>query len=239
MHLYVFSGVVTPERAWLEIPGPVKVEFSHPESRINGSGNIEIYKNQIIYALRTTIPLDDIFSAKNVIADQVQELLDAICLNSTVAYSADIRSLFNPDTGLSTVFGISEPTIGVANDGHMQIDIQPYLQAISGNPYLRRAIADFRSAVRYPGETGFFTYRAIESLIQDIKNIHGIPDRRKPDAIKIITESLNIDQEDIAFLRSMSGDVRHGKPTWISGENRIKCLTISRQIIVNYMFSTK
>lgn len=235
MHLYVFTGVVTPERAWLELPTPLNLEFSHIETSINGSATIEIYKNQVIYSLKTELPIYDIFTAKNIVSDQIQEILDSICINSTVACIVDVRSLYNSDNGQSTVFGVSEPSIGTANEGHERHDILPTLLAVSKNRFIRRAIADFRSAIRYPGETGFFTYRAVESLIQDTKLKYELSDRKKPEAIAKMARDIGFDPSDVEFLRLKAADIRHGKPIWISGEDRLRCLSIARAIILKYI----
>jgi hypothetical protein len=54
---YIFSGVVHPERAWLNIQKPVPADLRNPEIGIDGTIQIEIYKNQVTASFATETKL--------------------------------------------------------------------------------------------------------------------------------------------------------------------------------------
>ncbi|MFS2010423.1 hypothetical protein ACCD06_11170 [Azospirillum sp. CT11-132] len=234
-YTYVLSGVVTPERAMLELGTPFGVKFRHPEAGIHGDIRLTIYKNQITCILVSETKILNPFTAKNVLGDFIQQVTDAACLEAVVGYVVDIVSLTDTQSGETIVFGPSETTIGIKNDEMMNLDLFGIISAASQNPYVGRALADFRSAVRYPGDTGFFCYRATESLIQHVKSVESLNDKQKKTAIAILENQLKLAPECLETLRDMAGEVRHGKVVWVDGDQRIRALTLTREIIKRYV----
>jgi hypothetical protein len=161
---YTFFGVVYPERALIELRHPLSFRLENKEFGISGKIRLAIYKSQIIVDFESNEDVADVPTLRNFVRDAAQTVLDIAGMEVAVAYNADIRSVRGPH-GQLEVFGPSIPAIGIKNSEHRSVEIHRLFSLAGSDPFLRRALADIRSAISYPVDTGFFCYRAVESLI--------------------------------------------------------------------------
>ena len=231
MPTYVFSGTVTPERAWTEFQ-KISFNINHQEADISGYITFQSFKNQIICRFISDVEISSIFTLKNIISDNVQMVLDSACLDTTAATLVDIKSCCYVEADHIYVFGVNVEEIGITNAENREVFIEPILMLSAQNRYFRRALGDFRQSIINGEDTGFYCYRAIESLINSIKSSESI--NNKKHAIEILNARLNLSPECIERLRNLSGETRHGHPVWISGEDRVIAIRITREIIQRF-----
>src|SRR5256885_16623495 len=96
----------------------------------------------------------------------VSVVADTASLELVVGYDIELRSVLEVDSREFVVFGPGVPEISLlAEDEVRPLDFAPALRVCSEVPLFGRAIADFKSAIRRPEDTGFHCYRAAESLL--------------------------------------------------------------------------
>ena len=105
------------------------------------------------------------------------------------------------------------------------------------NELLRRALKDFRHAIKYQQDTAVYCYRAIEDLMQFFAKNNTNDERRK--AWNKLNSSLNIAKSFVDKVADFALDPRHGRPKKISYKERIQILTISRNIIARFIIFIK
>ncbi|MBD1881456.1 hypothetical protein NC997_14080 [Trichocoleus sp. DQ-A2] len=96
---------------------------------------------------------------------------------------------------------------------------------------LRRALANLREAIREPNDTGFFCFRAIESIRQHFYEPQD-RDTDKP-SWERLRNSLRIDRSWIDALTKSyeAGNQRHGKSPYMSGENRVSAMLHTWKVV--------
>jgi hypothetical protein len=83
--------------------------------------------------------------------------------------------------------------------------------------HLQRAFADLREAIRSPKDTGFFCYRAIESLRQFFVVELNAPDKQ---SWEVLRTALQIDRPTIDYVKTFADSARHGAGAAISDGER-------------------
>jgi hypothetical protein len=84
------------------------------------------------------------------------------------------------------------------------------------NSYLRSALSDLNSAITSPNDTGFYCYRAIETLMQEFKQ----PGEESKVAWPKLRDALQVTQAWIKPLTDNSLSNRHGELKGLSGNER-------------------
>lgn len=188
---------------------------------------MHIFANQIICECNSKFPVNDLWTLRNSIAAFAQSILDVAGLSFAIGYTVEIKSVsYN---GGALVFPITFP--GVAKElkpGEMTE--LPVSVEILRRPLLVRACADIRSAILIPGDTGFFCYRAIESVGNQL--IHDKYIKNKKESFDFFERELKIENRYYNFLKVVGGEARHGKIISISGEERKHSVQISRATIM-------
>lgn len=206
---YIFGGRVLPERVVVTIS---EFKFDVPASHGIPEGTlfIEILASQILARFVCQTELEVEFTLRNLIEDASKSLLDALGFYKGYAYDVEIVHVVRPDTSGKRVFGIDIPVLKDICDsegvtlGHVLAGVL----APSGI-YFRRALADLREAIKSPQDTGFFCYRAVESLMR------GSATRQRPvpqdsAAWSSFRSIYHIDRKDIDDIKQFADPVRHG-----------------------------
>ncbi|HHW43813.1 MAG TPA: hypothetical protein GXX25_08400 [Desulfotomaculum sp.] len=212
-YLYILTGRVIPERAVVDI---CEVAFKVPVSEDVPEGDlfIQIIKSQIFVRFLASGEVRNIFTLRNIVEDATRMLLDVIGYLNGYGYDVEIIQAVQPNTGEKYVFGIDVPVLaGVCEkDGITYSDIFMALSKTDGY-YLRRALADVREAMKSPMDTGFFCYRAIESL----KNCYAKRSGLKPDdaqadaqAWELFRNKYSVPKQEILGIKTFADPVRHG-----------------------------
>jgi hypothetical protein len=240
-HSYVFYGRVVPERALIDI---AEVGFGIPASSDVPAGKlfIEIIKSQISARYLGDDEVKNLFTLRNIVEDAVRTLLDIAGYYAGYGYDAEIVQLVRPSSPEKLVFGIDVPALSglVKRAGITMNDIFHLLSKPEGS-YLRHALADTREAIKSPRDTGFFCYRAIESL----KNCCAIRNNLASDkdqAWELFRTTYSVDKDEIMSIKTFADPVRHGnsmeaKP--LSDGKRAEIFEKTWNIINQYILKEK
>ncbi len=233
MWKYIFSGIVQPERALIDMPGSFPLDIKHKDVDIAGRAIVCIFKSQITVDFTSAQAVSEWLTLKNIITDLVAAIVNCAGLDGVVGYNIDIRSMVSVHDQETIVFGVDIPGLSIQNDEQRKIDILQTFKVVGQEPLLRLALSDFKDAIIYPNNTGLFCYRATESIINLVKKEKNITDKKV--AIQELEKLLTIDEACIKFLRSLNVNVRHGQVEWISGQDRLTAIKITREIITRYI----
>lgn len=209
MHTYIFTGRVIPERAVLdikEIPFKILASEDVPE----GDLFVEILKSQISARFLAAIQVQNIFTLRNTIEDAVRMLLDVAGYFHGYGYDVEIVQMVHADSSQKQVFGIDIPTLaGVCEKAGITYNDIFHAVAQKDGGFLRHALADVREAIKSPRDTGFFCYRAIESLKNCCAVRNGLPPD-KDAAWEVFRNSYSIAKQQIMDIKIFADQARHG-----------------------------
>ena len=208
-YTYIFTGRVIPERALLDISEvPLKVIAS--EDVPEGDLFIEVIKSQISVRFLTSGEVRNIFTLRNIVEDAARMLLDVGGYFAGYGYDAEIVLVVRSNTAEKYVFGIDVPALaGICEKAGITVnDIFTALSKTDGY-YLRHALADVREAIKSPRDTGFFCYRAIESLKNCCATRNVVPPD-KDDAWELFRNSYSVSRQQIMDIKDFADPVRHG-----------------------------
>lgn len=214
---FTFIGKVLPERATLNLPRPIAMRWKNASGE-NFNLSINIYANQIIahfkYSDRAKV---DLATARNIIDEHTQILVNLAGFLVGVCYDVEITSVLNNDTSDVQVFGRDFPVTRnkPQSRGNKFYELVPLPGMTSIVPL---ALADLRAAMRYPADTAVYCYRVFEAVLEDFK----IPRGNQKQALNQIASDLNLGsgKELRSFLGKHANSRRHGKPVSISWSDR-------------------
>lgn len=233
MPRYFFSGVVHPERAQLTIS---RLSFSIPdeEGSTSTEGFSEVVNNQYFAVVRSNE--QNIYTLRNEVRRSSEEILSIMGFLKGYAYTLEIVKVYNENTDGYEVFGIDTPVIAKRNE---RIDLNEALREImrlssrSDCAYLAGCLKDLTSSMRYPIDTGFFCYRAIESLRQACAyQSEGKKNKQQWEGLSKMTGKA---EGDIALIRKYAHPARHGDPIPISDEDRAELFENAWDIVEQYL----
>lgn len=207
-YVYQLSGKVLPERAGVNI-GPLTFGVSGGEDVPQSTLHVQILWSQIFARLTCPSPVKNHFTARNLVEDCVRSILDAAGFVFGRGYDVEITQYFATDPTADWVFGVD---IGVlekrASEAGLTVDHLAYLMSTPTSWFFRRALADFREAIKNATDTGFFCYRAIETLMQCHAALNGgSNDSTKWRAFR---DHYNVSEDDIRNVKSFADPIRHG-----------------------------
>jgi hypothetical protein len=157
----------------------------------------------------------------------VSTRLDAFGYLTGWGLDAEITSCLDP-AGRLTVFGVGIDGLG-GREEERPLTLAD-LHELRKNLALRIALADFRLAIRYPGDMYQFAYRAAESIRQHFTE-EGDTDRRASWLRR--WDALRIDPSWIAQIKDRATARRHGDAAvfFVSGEEQVRVLETARRVI--------
>lgn len=237
MQSYLFEGVVLPERA--QISHQIQFQFTHITSGAVGNADVSIVLNQVAVWIDTEIEWD-IFDLRNVVRSLLQNQLAVIGFLEGYAYDLEVKRVLNRHLGIDYVFGIDIPCIAERNK---LIDKAERLslihQKISGREgvLLHRCFNDLVMAMKNSDDTGFYCYRAIESLRQHCILKYNLPPeiKKKAEQWKKFREIAECDEDTIREIMLFADPVRHGNITSMTSQDREKLFINTWNIVDMYV----
>lgn len=234
MFQYVFTGLVHPERAHVNInSGPLEVQFpdgTHIEvkfeiswAQINVLVNSETERN--IMDLRFTI--EELVTAQ----------VDFLGYKNGCGYQVEITSCMDAKKERPIVFGVAVDDFHseyekIKNSPDFKATYHTEANLAFINVPLRRALHDLTQAMRGPRDTGFYCFRCLETIRGHFK------ENEDDDEIvlwKKMGSSLNIDRSLSDNIREFAKPQRHGEIAPMSDEQRIQILKYTRQVIDRFI----
>lgn len=213
MNSYIFSGKVLPERANVNVT-PIEIKMDAIDAGISGIAIISIAVSQISVVFNTKND-SDLGTLKNYAEYLVRNLVDAFGYLSGRGYDIEITSVVNHE-GKYTVFGVGIPELEESQN-ERPLSFQQLLTVMEKSQHLHLALGDLREAIRSPLDTGFFCYRAVESIRQYFKK-EGDNESKSWENLR---KSLLIDRSWIDKIKPFADPARHGDTRYISGKDRI------------------
>lgn len=223
---YIFHGRVFPERAYVSINsdgGPLLLELSTGGQSFTLKLKIEY--SQISADIETGSTLG-IHTLKNVVESVVRTVVDSYGYATIRGYDVEISSCTHED-GNQTVFGVEITRLKEATELRSSF-VQTAETAIR-HLELRRALSSLRESIRSFEDTGFFSYRAIESVRQYFKTDD---DRNGWQGLR---EKLHVDQSYFDNLLAHATPQRHGEATEMSEDDRIDLMRSAWTIVDRFI----
>jgi hypothetical protein len=235
MDPYIFHGKVLPERAQLSLA--FSVRFSHMSSGVSGHAKVSIILNQIAVWVDSDHDWD-IHTLRNVVLNIVHTNLAMIGYLKGYAYDCEITRAVNRERGIDYVFGINVPclTNRIRADAFDEalVKIRAKVEGSNGL-YLQRCFNDLVSAIRYADDTGFYCYRAIESLRHHCAAIHGLLDAPKAQQWDKFRATSATSKEILRGIKAEADPARHGDMAWLPAVDREQLFKATWGIIDRYL----
>lgn len=235
MESYFFQGVVLPERAQLSLQ--FTLGFTHFTSGVAGIAKVSIVLNQVAVWLESDYEWD-IFDLRNVVKSLVQGDLDKIGYLKGHVYDFQITRVLNQSRSIDHVFGIDIPCLGERTKPDNLISELDKLRNKSMGPngvLLNRCFNDLVSAMRHADDTGFYCYRAIESLLNHCAADNGQSSSGKSTQWEKFREVASCDQNTLLTIKKAADPLRHGGIVGITSEERAALLTKTWDVVDGYL----
>lgn len=235
MEPYLFYGTVLPERAQLTLQ--ISLGFTHELSGISGSAKISVVLNQLSVWVESEHEWE-IFDLRNLVSDIVQNQLAMIGFLKGYAYDFELTRVLNRSRGIDYVFGIDIPCL--AERKH-SVDLNEAIQKLfdktvgTNGIFLNRCFNDLISSMKHADDTGFYCYRAIESLRHHCAAKHGMSIASKGTQWEKFRELSGSTEETLRAIKNAADPLRHGGVTRVSAEERVQLFTKTWEVVEGYL----
>ncbi len=232
---YYFQGVVLPERAQLSLH--FTLSFSHITSRVAGVAKVSIVLNQVAVWIESDHEWD-IFDLRNVVKNLVQSNLDMVGYIKGYSYDFEITRVLNPSRSVDYVFGIDIPCLA---DRNKSLDLNAELIKLrektvgQNGVFLARCFSDLASAMKNADDTGFYCYRAIESLRHHCAAIHGLSSSDKSTQWKKFREVIVCDENMLLSIKQAADPLRHGEAVGSTSDDRATLFMKTWDVVDGYL----
>lgn len=236
MEPYLFYGKVLPVRAQLSIP-TFGLGFSHITSGETGKAQVSIILNEVAITVHTEKEWD-IYDLRNVVKNILQSHLSMIGYLRGFAYDSEITRVLNSSLGVDRVFGIDIPCIA---EPRKSIDVGAELEKLKAKTvgadgvFLSRCFHDLVAAMKYADDTGFYCYRAVESLRHHCASVHNISPNNKDKQWEKFREVSGVSEETMQILVNAAGITRHGGVVSMTGKEREELFITTWNVVESYI----
>lgn len=209
MNVYFFTGRVIPERALLDT-----IEFSFqvpPQVDVpEGELFVQVIRSQLFARFVGEGDVANIFTLHNIVEDATRIVLDAVGFHLGYGYDLEIVQMVQADNNRKQVFGIDVPAVSkLCEEAGVTFSHIMFALSVQDGAYLRHALSDLREAIKSPKDTGFFCFRAVESLKSCFAARNGISSDKKA-AWDEFRAAYGLDKDSILAIKSFADPVRHG-----------------------------
>lgn len=227
---YAFFGRVYPERTSVEISG---MNLQHTSQFGTFQMHVVTHGSQILIEAQTEEETDDIYTLKNLVQSGVSSLTDPLSFLVGKHVDVEIVAVITP-SGDKRVFGVEYPYISEKiSSEEIQSEWLPKILAVyqtEASPYLQHAFTDFRLAMKHAEDTGFYCFRAVESLRQFFNS------GDDSNSWKSLRKAINVDRATIEEdIQNYSYKRRHGDVDFITGEERQQVIEATWDIIRRFI----
>jgi hypothetical protein len=184
--------------------------------------------SQIISLFETDSLVPNVFRLKNIVSDAVRVEVDTVGFLYGHGYDVEIVQVIRPDSIEPVVFGVDIPTLKPEADMAGRFTNAMRLFADTKGAYLQRCLADLREAIRSPRDTGFFCYRAVESLRQFFVAEAGASSDRA--SWELMRSTLKVERSAFDYIKSFADVPRHGGSKGISDGERADVFLVNAYI---------
>ena len=235
MEPYLLQGIIRPERAHLSFS--LSLPFTYSFYPGLHTAIVSVSFNQVSVWVDTEASWD-IYDLRNLVKDIVQDQLAIIGYMLGYAYDLEITRVLSREREIDFIFGIDIPCLAARNQGQ---DISTKLALMhqkcigENGAFLRRCLNDLTSAMKHPVDTGFYCYRALESLRHHCAAMHSLTGSSKDKQWAKFREITGVSQESVMLIKRSADFTRHGEPIDVTGEERAKLFTVTWDIVDAYL----
>ena len=233
---YIFQGIIHPERVKFTLSGVPKAEVRFPELNLAGVVDITAVDSVVSIVFRTEANLlehpqrDILVTLKNDLGDYTRLYIDTYCYTKSFNYDLEISKVQCLKLRIDKFFDVQLET-----DLEDKVDLtQPsgrlnqIVNLVHKNPrlfFLQDVFADFRRGIKYPKASGFFFYRALDSIRESW--FDGEWEK--------MNKSLGFSEEHYKNLNSFRKKNAHGVYPLITGEMRVILAKDTRRVIDSFL----
>ena len=240
-YTYSLSGKILPERAVVNLPQVVKV-LASPEGNIPPGWEvvISIVRSQLAATLTTNQPVDDLRNMRERVESIIRYCVDTLGFLLACGYDVELTQVVELTTGNHNVFGVDVQGVR-GKDTYTDPEILESFQRIlqvgaDKQQWLRRALVDFREAIRSYEDTPFLCFRAIEDLRQRFVSGN---DSDVKKTWKEMTVRLAVPRETVDYvwneLRPVAISLRHGAEATANRDSRTRMLRVTWDLINRFI----
>lgn len=231
---YLFEGVVYPERAQLSLN--LGLRFSHIASGKPAEARISVILNKVAVWVDTYEEWD-VYDLRNVVRTMLQNEISFLGFFKGFSYEVEVTRVLNRKLNVDFIFGIdiacitercrsvSDENIAKLRDKFIGVD----------GIFFHRSLNDFIAAMKNADDTGFYCYRAIESLRQQCARKYDIDLKNKGQQWEKLREISGTEETILREIKSAADPTRHGDVHSMDSTNRAALLTKTWNIIKSYL----
>lgn len=235
MEPYLFHGIVLPERAQLSLQ--FALEFTHVASGSIGVAKVSIILNQVAVWVESEHDWD-IFDLRNVVKNILQSHLAMVGYLKGYAYDFEATRVLNQSRGIDYVFGIDIPCLA---ERGKSVELQEALPKLRGKTigpngvFLNRCFSDLASSMKHADDTGFYCYRALESLRHHCAAAHGLSKAEKSQQWKRFREVAGCDEQTLRSIKAAADPLRHGEAHGVDSDGRAELFASTWDVVDKYL----
>jgi hypothetical protein len=239
MTTYLFQGKVHPEHATITLQH--SLEFTHPVCEQTATARISILLNQIAVWVDTSVAWN-IYDLRNIVKTIVSNELEFVGFVNGCAYHLEITRVLNQEHEVDEVFGVDIPCIVERNKDVNLADRLAVIRSKTDGPdgiFLRRCFADLVNAMRNADDTGFYCYRAIESLRQHciVRFDLDPSDKNKKNQWSKLREVAGCSEGVVRQLEESAKALRHGEVVHVSSDQRMNLFLLAWDVVDGYIMN--
>lgn len=222
---WTFHGRVLPDAPAVTLSLPDHRALSSLGFSYELRGEIS---NSKVLAIVRQLDEVDILTLRNAVALDVQSSLDLVGFLVGAGLEVDLISA-QADDGAWQFFDAFVPFL--KRIGEVQVPSALIAKVAEDTP-AQIALADFRQAIRVPVQTGFYCYRAIETLMQVFRDD---PKGKEAQAWEALRKQLAVSRDAIDRIKVHADWARHGRAGQVTDDDRIMLLQATREIVDRYL----
>jgi len=211
-------------------------EFSHLGTDAVGNVRLSIILNQVVIWIESAHEWD-IFTLHNFAKNIVQNQLAIVGFLHGFAYQWEITRVLNKGRGIDYVYGIDTPVVANQRTDEELSEAVAAVRTHTDGPLgllVSRCLADLMSAMQNADDTGFYCYRAIESLRHHCAAKFDLEDAGKARQWQKFREVSRSSKESLLMIKSASDPLRHGEVMSGSSDERAAILATTWNIVEGY-----
>ena len=207
MDKYTFTGHLYPPNQ-LDVVSEVRTDFTSPDGNFEGKVNFQVNphdKNEIVVIVEASNYEGSIGNLKNSIQVFVNGIIDASNYYNGMGVEARLYHCTHRESNYEFITG-SLDLKGAVNDRVMSPG--GVIKALHKSEYLLYALSNFRKALKYSEDKGFFCYRCVETMKQYFAHITGLENESR--VWETLRLELKIDRTVLDYIKGFADGIRHG-----------------------------
>ncbi len=201
MNQWLFSGRVHPERANFNLSDR-RSDVTWPAAGRSASITYQINHSQINGIANFTVSVTP-FTARNDIEQVLRLCVDSLCFLHGAAWEVEVTTVRSWE-GAPIVLGVKWDDVTWLEGPPTEDEI---MNAMKVAPQLANSLADLRRAVRYPIDSAFHCFRAVDGLRGFFRTGSESSDKEW----SALSKAINADACYVEELRGFATAQRHGE----------------------------